>query len=183
MIKDIENKLKTIPDFLTKRNQSFQNMLHQALSTITIVPSASSSNKIDNQNNIKALRHIAILIYKITLIQMYQILWITYLKSGIGQLIVQSQEQSMYSTHIPIWPKHIKTLIQSTITTTINKTLGNEDCMTFVNHHIHQLDMQLKQYELQLKIQTTNFHGYTLTVQQTIETYIKQNIHLFTYGN
>jgi hypothetical protein len=171
MIKDVEDKLKTIPDFFTKRNQSFQHMLHQALSTIT--PPSASSNNTNNQNNINALRHIAILIYKITLLQMYQILWITYFKSGMGQLIVQSQDRPMYLTHIAIWPKQIKTLVQST---TMNKTIENEACMTFVNNNIRQLDMHLKQYELQLKIQTTNFYGYTVTIQQTIEAYIKQNL-------
>jgi hypothetical protein len=169
MMKDIEDKIKKIPDFLTKRNQSFQQMLHQALSTITI----ASSNKNDNKNHMETLRHIAILIYKIILIQMYQILWKTYLKSGMGQLIIQSQDRSMYSTRLELWPKQIKTMIQST---TMNKTIENEVCVAFVNNNLHELDKQLKQYEVELKIQITNFNGYTFTIQQTIGTYIKQNL-------
>lgn len=168
MIKDIEDKIKKIPDFLIKRNQSFHQMLHQ------ISSSSSSNNK---HNKIEALRHIAILIYKIILIQIYQDLWRTYLKSGMGLLITQSQDPSIYSTKTEIWPKEIKTMIlQSTTTTTMNKTIENETCMAFVNNNLHQLDQQLKQYEVELKIQTANFNGYTLTIQQTIETYIKQNL-------
>jgi hypothetical protein len=153
-------------------------VLHQALSAITI----ASSNKNDHKNNIEALRHIAILIYKRILIQTYQTLWRTYLKSGMGQLIIQSPSQypsTYYPTNMKIWPKEIKAMVQST--TSMNKTSENEDiCMAaFVNSKLHQLDHQLKQYETELKIQTTNFNGYTLIIQQMIEAYIEQNLRLF----
>jgi CCR4-NOT transcriptional regulation complex NOT5 subunit len=104
---------------------------------------------------------------------MYQILCKTYLKSVMGQLIIQSQDRSMYSTRLELWPKQIKTMIQST---TMNKTIENEVCVAFVNNNLHELDKQLKQYEVELKIQITNFNGYTFTIQQTIGTYIKQNL-------
>ncbi len=177
ILKDIEDHIKKIPDFLTKRNEPFRQMLRQALSTTTTA--AESSNKNDYKNNIEALRHIAILIYKIILIQTYQTLWTTYLKSGMGQLIIQSsQNSSTYPTNIKIWPKEIKTMIQST--TSMNKTNDNEKIyMAFVNNNLHQLDNQLKQYDTELKIQTTNFNGYILIIQQMIEAYIEQNLRLF----
>jgi hypothetical protein len=61
--------------------------MYQVLSTITIATTT------DNNHKQEELRKIAILIYKITIIQIYHRLWTTYLKSAMGQLIIQQQQQ------------------------------------------------------------------------------------------
>jgi hypothetical protein len=167
-LKDVNVEIEKIPNYLTKKNKSFKQMLNQALSTMKI----TTAN--NNNNQMEELRKIAILIYKIMVIQSYHALWATYLKAGIGQLINQSQQdKSIYPTNISIWPKVIKKMIELTEN---NKTNENEICMAFVNNNLRQLDNQLKQHEAELKIQTTNFKDYTLAIQQMIEPYIKQNL-------
>lgn len=93
----------------------------------------------------------------------------------MGQLIIQSQEQPIYPTNLQIWPKEIKTILQSTTMT--DKTNENEICMNFVKHHLHEFDNQLKQYQSESNIRANNFDAYTLALQQTMETYIEQNLH------
>ena len=107
-------------------------------------------------------------------IQTYHRLWTTYLTSGLGQLISASEASSLYSTTLPIWPKEIKTLLQLN-----NKTNTNDIYLNFVNEQLHELDYQLKQYQTELNRQANNFHGYTLTIQKIIETYIEKQLQTF----
>jgi len=78
-------EIEKIPNYLTKRSSSFRQMIHdiQLLSCTT-----EESNHI---NNINELRQIALLTYKTMVIQTYQFLWATYLKSGLGQLIIATE--------------------------------------------------------------------------------------------
>jgi hypothetical protein len=62
MMKDIQDEIMTISEYLTQRNQSFKQMIYQALSTMTTTKS---------NNNIEDLQQTAILISKILLIQIY----------------------------------------------------------------------------------------------------------------
>jgi hypothetical protein len=93
----------------------------------------------------------------------------------MGQLIIQQQKQLVaYSTNVPIWPKEIKTMLKSK---NIDKTNENQIYLNFVNHHLHELDNQLKQFQTELNLKTNHFQGYTLTMQKMIETYLEQNLH------
>ncbi|CAF3710693.1 unnamed protein product, partial [Rotaria socialis] len=77
IMKEIKGQLEIIPNYLTKQNISFKELMHQVLSSmITAAATAENSNK--NVNNIDELRKIAILLYKIMVIQTYQYLWETY---------------------------------------------------------------------------------------------------------
>jgi len=171
LLKDIQADIDQIPNYLTKRNKSFQQIIHHVQSTITTTVTVTANKT----NHGVELRKIAILIYKIMVIQTYHLLWIAYLRSGLGELIIPSKEQLLYSTTIPIWPKEIKTLLQLTKKT--NK--DNEIYLNFVNDHLHTLDHQLKQYQTELNIKANNFYGYTLTIQEILETYIEQNLQSF----
>ncbi|CAF2021342.1 unnamed protein product, partial [Rotaria magnacalcarata] len=107
IVKEINDQLEIIPNYLTKQNIAFKKLMHQALSSIT----TTTTEKLNSNTN--ELRKIAILLYKIMVIQTYQYLWKTYFKSGTGQLIApfETKQKLFYSTTLPIWPKEIKTIV------------------------------------------------------------------------
>ncbi|CAF4609606.1 unnamed protein product, partial [Rotaria sp. Silwood2] len=162
---DITDEIQKIPDFLTKRNKSFKQMIRQVISTATI----EISNKTKEE-----LRQIAILIYKIMFVQTNYSLWTTYLKSGMGQLIIPLAEKFNFPTNLHIWPKAIKILMQKS--TKINTINENEICMNLVNIKLIELDNQLKQYQAELNKIRNGFYGYILQHQHLIERYIEQNM-------
>ena len=166
LIKDMKTEIETMPYYLTKRNKSFQQMIHDVRSKIRTTFSIN--------NNVDEVRKISILIYKIMIIQTYHRLWTTYLKSGLGQLISAIDAPSLYSTTLPIWPKTIKDLLQLN-----NNTNANDIYFNFVNQKLHELNHQLKQYQTELNRQANNFHIYTLTIQKVIETYIEKHLQTF----
>ncbi|CAF4890970.1 unnamed protein product, partial [Rotaria socialis] len=154
------NEIIEIPDYLSKENQSFKCMLTDSMSTTAMV-------KLNHV--VEELRQIAILIHSMKVNRIYHPLWTIYLKSGMGQLFLQSKEQSNYSTHLQIWPTEIKKMIQ-------NSTNANDIYMNYVNNHLLTLDVQFRQYEVELDKKTKNFHGYSLQLQRLVETYIERNI-------
>ncbi|CAF2140437.1 unnamed protein product, partial [Rotaria magnacalcarata] len=78
ILKEIRDQLEIIPNYLTKQNISFKKSMHQVLSSMITAATTENSNK--NVNSIDELRKIAILLYKIMVIQTYQYLWETYFK-------------------------------------------------------------------------------------------------------
>ncbi|CAF1640703.1 unnamed protein product [Rotaria magnacalcarata] len=149
IMKEIRDQLEIIPNYLTKQNISFKKFMRQVLSSIITAASAEKSN--NNNNNMDELRKIAIVLYKIMVIQTYQYLWKTYFKSGTGQLIIPSEtkQKLSYSTTLPLWPKEIKTIVLSNKKDTTNE---NEICLKFTNGQINALQHQLKQYQQELNI-------------------------------
>ena len=168
LAEDMKIEIEKIPNYLTKQNESFKQMLHQALSTMNIPI---------GKNNMHELPKIAIVIYKTIFIQNYHTLWMTYLRSGMGQLLSPSQEPLIYPTNLPIWPKQVKVILKSS--TKMDQTDENKIFNTFVNHYLHELDSEMKKYQIELNIKINNFNGYTLTIQQMIETYIETNFQSF----
>ncbi|CAF1320918.1 unnamed protein product [Rotaria magnacalcarata] len=168
IMKEIRDQLEIIPNYLTKQNISFKELMHQVLSSII-----TTTEKLNN--NMDEIRKIAILLYKIMVIQTYQYLWKTYFKSGTGQLIIPSEtkQKVSYSTTLPIWPKEIKTIVLSNKK---DKTNGNEICLKFVNEHLYALQHQLKQYQQELNIKANNFQGYSISIQEKLMTHIEQNL-------
>ncbi|CAF1390310.1 unnamed protein product [Rotaria sordida] len=165
IVKDIKNIVEKIPNYLTKQNKSFEQLLDQALSTLTLETLNVGRDE---------LRKIAILIYKTILIQIYLRLWTVYLRSGMGRLINQSCQQPLiYPTDLRIWPKEIKTIVKSSKT---NKTNENDTCMCFVKDYIHELNKQLKQYQIELNIKINNCKCYTPVLGEILEKYIKENL-------
>ncbi|CAF1563918.1 unnamed protein product, partial [Rotaria magnacalcarata] len=126
-------------------------------------------------NNMDELRKVAIVLYKIMVIQTYQYLWKTYFKSGTGQLIIPSEtkQKLSYSTTLPIWSKEIKTIVLSNKKDTTNE---NEICLKFTDGHLYTLQHQLKQYQQELNIKANNYPGYTLSIQEMFLTYIEENL-------
>ena len=163
-VKQILIDVNKLPTYLTKRNESFRQVIHQALSIMGL--SAA-------KDNMDRLRKIAVSIYQMMFIQAYHALWTTYLTSGRGQLIRPSTEQVMYAVNLPIWPKEITRLVRSTKTKGVNE---EEVCLQLVEHALHGLAHQLQQYQTELNIKAHTITNYTLTVHKMIETYIRQNL-------
>ncbi|CAF4352109.1 unnamed protein product, partial [Adineta steineri] len=88
-VTEMNAHIKKIPNFLMKQYKSFQQLLHHLNPT---------------SNDREQLGEIAILIYKIMVIQTYHLLWTAYLKSGTGQLLHPVQRQPLYSLTLSIWP-------------------------------------------------------------------------------
>jgi hypothetical protein len=164
-------KIETIPNYLTKGNKSFKHMIYQILSTMKI---ATTTKNMDD------LRQIAILNYKIMIIQIYQFLWTAYIKSGMGQLIDQSKEKVsiIYPTNLSIWPKDIKTMIQA-IKMDKKANVEQEHYLEFVNSHLSELDNHLKKYQIELNTKVNHFQGYKSTIQIDIEKYLEPHLHSF----
>ncbi|CAF1518041.1 unnamed protein product, partial [Rotaria magnacalcarata] len=178
ILKEIRDQLEIIPNYLTKQNISFKKSMHQVLSSMITAATTENSNK--NVNSIDELRKIAILLYKIMVIQTYQYLWETYFKSGTGQLMIPSEtkQKLFYSTTLSIWPKEIKTIALSNKK---DKTNENEICLKFTNGHLYALKNHLKEYQQELNIKANNYPGYTLSIQEIIETYIEENLNASLY--
>ncbi|CAF1124694.1 unnamed protein product [Rotaria magnacalcarata] len=147
--------------------------MHQVLSSMT-----TATEKLNN--NMDELRKIAIVLYKIMVIQTYQYLWETYFKSGTGQLMIPSEakQKLSYSTTLSIWPKEIKTIVLSNKK---DKTNENEICLKFTNGHLYALQNQLKEYQQELNIKANNYPGYTLSIQEIIKIYIEENLNASLY--
>ncbi|CAF4531987.1 unnamed protein product [Rotaria socialis] len=178
ILKEIRDQLEIIPNYLIKQNISFKKSMHQVLSSMITAATTENSNK--NVNSIDELRKIAILLYKIMVIQTYQYLWETYFKSGTGQLMIPSEtkQKLFYSTTLSIWPKEIKTIALSNKK---DKTNENEICLKFTNGHLYALKNQLKEYQQELNIKANNYPGYTLSIQEIIKTYIEENLNASLY--
>ncbi|CAF1437271.1 unnamed protein product [Adineta steineri] len=160
LMKDMKAEIEKIPNFLTKHNNSFKQMLYEAQ---LLIKSTSPTTTID----IKQLREVAIIIYKIMIIQTYHLLWTAYLKSGEGDLIISSETVS-------IWPKDITSLFKLN-----NTTNSHEIYLNFVNQQLHALDHQLNICKTELNTKKNNICGYSLMVQKIIEAYIEKHIQSF----
>ncbi|CAF1006674.1 unnamed protein product [Rotaria sordida] len=101
-----------------------------------------------------------------------------YLKSGTGQLIIQSKEQLNCLTNLHVWPKEIKIIIKQK-SIKMNATNENDIYINFISNKLHELDNQLKQYQTELNQKIISFYVNPLELQQLIETYIQQNLSSF----
>lgn len=169
LVREIQDELGKIPHFLTKQNESFKQKSNQMLSIIT-------KQQLNSTDQVDELRKIAILIYKTMVIESYQLLWTTYLKSGLGQLTIESQQKQsiIYPTNLPIWPKELKNLFSLSKSNTKNTDV-NEQYLRFVKGQLNELEHQLKQYQIGLSVKSKNCNGYKLLNEKIIETYIEEN--------
>ena len=169
LVKSIDMDLKNIPVYLTKHNPVFRQLIQNI--HLTIRTTGSIVIVIDQTNNKNCIRKIALLIYKIMIIQTYQALWSTYLKSGMGNLIINgNQQQPLYHTQdISIWPNELKALL------TEQQATDNQSYGDFVREQLHLLDSELNACRNQLNILANQFHGYTLQLQNVIKSYIDEH--------
>jgi len=164
IIHDIIESIKTLPNFLTKHNGSFRQLIHEILLIMS-----TSKNKTD----VLSLQHIAFLLYKILIIQKHQKLWNVYLKSGNGELLAELGNRSTYSISVKLWPKNIHLMIQSI---SKNKTSDNTTCMNFVTNTLELLEKYLKHIETELRSLVTRLPRYSLSIQQMLIMHIQENL-------
>ncbi|CAF3049447.1 unnamed protein product [Rotaria sp. Silwood2] len=169
MDETIQKRLEKVPIYLRNEYNTFQSIIDQALHLIPV-----SISKDDIQDD---LIQISILIYKINLLSIYHSLWTTYWKSGVGQLIEQTSEQSnyvVYSMNIPIWPKEIKRII-----TAMNEKNANihTSPMELVCYHRQQLEKQLRETQIEWNEKVNHLSGYNLKVEHLLENYINEHLH------
>ncbi len=151
-----------IPDYLSKTNKSFEKKIS------CILPSTM---------NLDELRDIATLMHKTMSIEIVHSLWIIHQNSAMGNLS---------STTLPaanqidrkITPIQVQSLMkkQSPILPSIN---DHNACLTFINDCLDELNMKSNQYRHELKVKTSRLHGYTRSIEYTIEKFIKQNLECF----
>jgi hypothetical protein len=115
----------------------------------------------------QALGIIARLLYQIMILQMYERLWSTYLKSGMGQLIVPVQRRPSYSTTVPIWPKAVEQL---------SGTEQLEACRKLVQQQLRLIDDRSKHGRTVLQEKIKALPGFTTTIQKKLETYLDKNL-------
>ncbi|CAF3316995.1 unnamed protein product [Rotaria socialis] len=173
IMKEIRDQLEIIPNYLTKQNISFKELMHRVLSSII---AAEKSN--NNDNNMNELRKIAILLYKIMVIQTYQYLWKTYFKSGkineneiclkfvneqLNELQrhLKSYEQELnihandYQGYTLSIQEIIKTYIEQNLNSSLHKKIEHQVELIYYDYHIRALkleyfQLQPNQYKKQL---------------------------------
>lgn len=158
LVKEIDMTINTIPMYLTKHHPPFQQMIRNIQSTIK----TTTAIPIDPSNNKESIRKIALLIYKIMIIQAYDNLWSVYLKMG--------QDQS-------IWPQELQQVIVNNNRSM--KDIDNQYYLTFIRKQLHILDLKLNECRTQLNILANQFHGYTLQIQTIIKSYIDEHAREF----
>ena len=146
---NVKDDIEAMPNYLSKKNKSFEDVIYRvSLSSLLL------------KNKMKGLRRMAILMYKIMLIQIYHTLWSTYLKSGTG--ILKAKELP----GMKVWPTDVKSLVI--------KQTANEDeaCLACVNHYLRHLEDrmghcrdELNRMKAQLCVDT-----------QAIETFVQQGL-------
>ncbi|CAF2037669.1 unnamed protein product [Rotaria magnacalcarata] len=151
-----------IPNYLSNKNECFQKLIKEVSSTIMATTTTASSTSSQNEQD---LRQMAILIHRIKSEQIFQSLWMTYLKSGTGQLKIDQIGP-------PIWPLQVRTIVKQA-----NKAADNQNdaCMQLVQERLDEFKTKVQQYEIQINNLKHRLQGNKEAIFRTIETFIQQN--------
>lgn len=155
----------SIPDYLCRTNPSFEKKFQ------CILPSTS---------NLEELRHIAILMHKITSIDMVYSLWLVYQKSYTGDL--QQPTLSMKNSYDrKVCPKEVLSLMKrpqqnSHIHQDTNKIDCNQTCLTFINDYLRQLNQQNEESRQQLQKKSSQLLGYTRGLEHNLDKFVQQGL-------
>ena len=159
-----ENSIETIPTYLSLTNPSFTQMLEQQ--------SWFRNHRTDH--HVDELRYLAILMHKITVINLQRDLWLTYVKSGTGRL-KKSNTNEPNSSGPSIWPVKVKSLILSKrITTEMKSDDENQACRDLVYQFLSDLNVKQDQYQQQLMGKKQAYRHYTDSIGKDLQTYIEQ---------
>jgi hypothetical protein len=144
-----------VPNYLLDSNKAFEKTITPLLPTMTT-------------SDLQEFRYVAILMHKIILLDIIHSLWITYRKSGMGDL--PSMLQANHS-NTNVWPTEVQSLIKQKQIQNINE---DEACLMFVNNCLQKLNDKNQEYRKELHFRTSRLRNYTPRIQQTMEKYIEQ---------
>ncbi|CAF1364388.1 unnamed protein product [Adineta steineri] len=149
--------------YLSNKNERLKKLINEVLSTVMTTTTASSI-PVHNEED---LRQITSLTHKIRSEQIFQSLWITYWKSGMGQLI----ENQIGPT---IWPVIVKTMAKQAINAGASE---NDACMSLVHDRLRQFNHKIQNHQTELGLLKSRLpNDHRETVYQTIETLIVQKL-------
>ena len=100
-----------------------------------------------------------------------------YFKSEMGQISIQSDNISNFSSKISIWPQEMKLIFRSLEIIHKSNENENEFYSNFINCYLSELDYQLQKSQNELNERKMTFIRFTLGSQQLIESYIEQNVY------
>ncbi|CAF4548417.1 unnamed protein product [Rotaria socialis] len=158
------NQSGKLPWYLSNKNESYEKLINELYFTIT----TTINNTITSSASVRyeqELRQMAILIYRIKSEQIFQSLWITYLKSGTGQLHINQRGPS-------VWPTQVQTIVKQANNAADNQ---NDACMKLVQERLDEFKTKIQQYEIQINNLKHRLQGNKEAIFRTIETFIQQN--------
>ena len=147
--------INQVPPYLCCSNESFKEAIYSIRPKVSL-------------HHLEELRHVAILMYKILLLEKLQNLWTIYRRSGMGEL---SQPRSAKEVALKIWPFEIRSRIKHVENANIT---DDEKCHLFVDHCQTKLSDQNQLYRNQLRYRTSHIMDYTSAMELTVENFVKQ---------
>lgn len=163
-----------LPRFLSHTNDIFQETLKPLL-----IPNTIGAY----HNNIEHLRKIALLKFTIALNNLDISLWTAYLKSGTGEILEQSNEQTATTATVARrlklrhWPSDLKDkMVQSGfIRADGQQRITDDDCQSFIEKKLHRYREKTFDHQNEikkLKGKLTNL--FTSEIERTIDQFVDQ---------
>ena len=153
-----------IPYYLSKQNQSFQTKIY------SILPETK---------NLEKFRCIAISMYKIFAIEIFDKLWKIYQQLTMGQLQIPSLPiQITNEIHPKICPKEILSLVKQHYGNQYPKTKEEEEnlCLKLIHDCLCLLHEKSEEYRRELRSYACPLSDYTPEMEQTIENFVQQGL-------
>lgn len=161
--KQIVHKFSKIPAYLSTKNGNFRTLINNILSTITKTATTTGATA----NNEEQLYEVAIFTHKMKCEQIFESLWLVYLRSGLGQLYPNQIGPS-------VWPINVKTTVQEETQKELNT---NDACLSLVQQRLHGFKTRIQAYHTELDTCKSCLPDYYREpIYQTIERFIEQNL-------
>ncbi|CAF4772188.1 unnamed protein product [Rotaria sp. Silwood1] len=150
-----------IPRYLSSNTKTFEQMINPILQKTRISIS------------IEYLREIALLIHQIECVNLDQLLWTTYLRSGTGTLKPQT------NTTLYLWPVEVKQRMMDRGQTTASNPneIGHASCLDYVQRVLQKFQNQTDHYQAQLKERKQRLlNCWTCEIEEAITKFVRQYV-------
>ncbi|CAF1285263.1 unnamed protein product [Rotaria sp. Silwood1] len=152
-----------MPNYLTMNHKAFVRMIENLLQN---TPSVTSSD----------LQEMAFFMHQIEAIRMKKDITIIYLKSVTGTLT--EPELDLIEVDRRVWPMQVKSLLLSnhpmTTTNDVNQPDQQTACEKLINQRLEELNEEIQYYQEKLLAKKNSLIGFTLTMNETIEKFVKE---------
>ncbi|CAF1450004.1 unnamed protein product [Rotaria sordida] len=166
-IRDNKKKQDEIPVYLLATNESFNHLIQKII-------------QMNNSISERDIQQIAILMHCIANLQIKKQISMIYLQSGTGQL--KEPEAELVPVDRRVWPTQVKSMFLAkrgtTTTTTTMEIIQDDnhlDCENFVRESLQETNDKIEQYQRQLDEKKSRLKGFTLAIQEAVETYVQQH--------